>query len=63
MLVVGCIPNFSSERFVAVELLIPVLARFEFLARFCLLSRFSLLLSPMPFAYVSFPYTTTSIPP
>lgn len=41
MLVVGCIPNFSSERFVAVELLVPVLAQFNFYLLSLLFSSFS----------------------
>lgn len=47
MLVVGCIPNFSSERLVS---RVAVLARLEFWLAFVV----SLLFfhSPMPFAYV-----------
>jgi hypothetical protein len=55
MLVVGCIPNFSSERFVG-----RVAGTGACSVRFWLafLSSFSFLSD----AYVSFPYTTTSIP-
>lgn len=56
MLVVGCIPNFLSERFVAGTGACSV----QFLARFYLLS--SLFLPVRCLAYVSFPCTTTSIP-
>lgn len=56
MLVVECIPNFSSERFVG-RVAGTGACSVRFLARFYLF-----FLSFLSDAYVSFPYTTTSIP-